>query len=111
MPCDSLTTMLLETGKLSVDIVVRSLASRGIASTVDAQKHFVTFVENGVGHVYDARRGVVEARGSAYREMDQAKLTAALLQGYSRQVVAEQAKRMGWALKQIAPNKFQVIKH
>lgn len=113
MPCDSITRMMVDVGKMDVSRVHRALLSDADVSGVALSPcgKFITFRQNGLGHRYNSQTGIVEAWGRS-DDSDEQKIatTATFKQGYSRETVKEQAKRFGWNLKQTGKNKFVVTK-
>lgn len=104
VPCDTITKMLVEVGKMDPEAVIRALAAEGITAKLNGGKVYWTF--EGRGHSYDPVAGKVEASGR-YIEADE---VTNLKQVYGKQIVRDQAKKFGWQLTPLGNNKFKVVK-
>ena len=82
MPCNTIQTSTVDIGKLDPVLANAALAKLGVDGTYS--------------------NGKLITRGSVD--------VAEFKQAYSAQVVTSQAKKFGWNLKEVAPNKFEVMK-
>ncbi len=98
MPCFTIQTSTVELGKgKDLGLMAEALASIGEASTRYGQR--LCFGQN---EFYDADNGVLQ--------ITQSRNVAEIKRAYSHAIVKQQAKKMGWQLKQVGPNKYQAVR-
>ena len=85
MPCDLITTVGIEVGKMPPDLLHRALVADGISATISGQ------IVRWQGHAYDATTGTLTVRGS--NTVDKDSEIATVKQSYSRQIIREQARK------------------
>lgn len=104
MPCDTLTSVSLDIGKVDGDAFQKTLESLGFRGTLE--RFTGTFEGVSFSASLDRQSGQVtlDGRNVAYLRAD--RLTAALKQGHSRQIVLRQAKRTGWQVKETPQGKM-----
>lgn len=99
MPCDQIRTVEVNVGKMNVDLLAEGLRSTG--QRVMLSGGIVYF---DVGQ-YDVKMGTVTARVGSEDEV-----AAFVKRSYSRAVVLSQARKYGWQMKEVEPNKWEVTK-
>lgn len=108
MPCDSVTVIGIDAGKLDPPTLMRGLTADGHAPRqVGSIIQWTT--KNGFGHQYDTQTGKLDIRATGYQAIDKDTETAAVKQSFGRQLLRDQAKKYGWQIKETG-NKFQVTK-
>ena len=103
MPCDSISTVDVEAGKMDAQHVKRALEAMGLNPRHDR------------ANIYDHNRGYYNhVTGEAVWRTSQMRgdktadqLTAELKQHYSAEIIKTQAARFGWTLKANPNNRFQ----
>lgn len=95
MPCDSITTSVVDLGKAQPDLLEAALNSLNLRARRDG--HIVYF---GWNESYDAQTG--QLRVNSTRDV------AEIKRAYSHQVVLSQAKKFGWQIKKVSENKYAV---
>lgn len=103
MPCDTISRMFVDVGKMDPATVMRALQAEGMNPTLSEDGRHVYWPN----HEYDADEGTVRASG---RYINEQKEISKIKTSYSSQVVRDQAKKFGWTLKATGKNKFTVIK-
>ena len=105
MPCDSISTVDVDAGKMEAQHVKRALEAMGLHPT-----HTRANIYDHDRGEYNHRTGEAVWRTSAMSDRikktaDQ--WTAELKQAYSAEIVKSQAARFGWTLKANPTNKYQ----
>ena len=97
MPCNTITKVSLNMSGLNVDRMKRALESMGYVVRQDGSRLYGTW-----GKIDTARDGSLKTRGG---------LTAGTVrQAYTGQVVKDQARRLGWGVKETGRFTYEVIK-
>lgn len=87
MPCNTIQTVTVDLGKVDPLLINSAIQALG----------FQDYVSYRGGKLY-------------IRGRDETETTRQVKQAYSAEVVKQQAKKMGWQLKQTAPFQYQVVK-
>lgn len=100
MPCDSISTISIDLGKVDPGLIQLALREMGLSNITQTG----TRVYFGRGEYIDTATG--QSQLAAGREV------AEIKRAYSAQVVQATAKRFGWQIKQNAQDKYkyQIIK-
>lgn len=101
MPCDTVTTTTVAMQKMDMTLLAAGLRAAG---------HVVREVNNGLsfahgGYTQRYENGKLIATG-----VDAQELSAKMAVAYSTEIVKAQAKKFGWQMKEVAPQKWQVIR-
>lgn len=97
MPCDTITTISADIGKMNVDLLIAALKAKG--ERVQVSPDYIYF---GVGESYEIATGKLNV--SMNRNLGE------MRQAYRAEVVKSQAKRFGWTLKEVGKYEYEVIK-
>jgi deoxyribodipyrimidine photolyase-like uncharacterized protein len=108
MPCWTIQTNQIDFQKVDFQTFVDSLKAAGHTVIFqDAERQEVQFRMKDSYDRITFKNGNLSGAASE-RELQTSAL--ALKQSYSRQVVQAQAKRFGWLTREIAPNKFEIVR-
>lgn len=102
MPCDSITTVEIEAGKMNPQLAKAALEAMGLTVTHDKLNTYTH--EKGS---YNHATGECVWTLSRYNRAETAEsLTAEFRRQFSKQVITSQAKRFGWQLRPNKANPF-----
>jgi hypothetical protein len=108
MPCDSIITLSVDLSKCGdVSLLLTALESIG-AKYVGVTEDIITF--NHESNSYSIINGKLTGRGYYITDTQIGILSDRIKQSYAKASVYASAKRMGWTVREIAPNKLQVIR-
>jgi hypothetical protein len=102
MPCDTIILNRVDLNLADRGILRAALGKMPGVTNVVAFGETISFDRHGLG--YSIRAGKLVGPGEVGALADEIK------QAYSREIVAQTAKKYGWQVKQKSPNKFEVIK-
>jgi len=104
MPCNTITTTSINLGKVNHDLFLQTLIGLGLELQVSI-RNGVTTIRLNTGETFNATSGLFTTTNT-----DAGARVAELKRAYSAQVVLSQARRMGWAVKKTATNKYEVVR-
>lgn len=87
MPCDTIQTMSVNLGKVDRELLAQALTQLGITR-------------------WELKGETLTVQGRRVSD----ELAKQIKVAYSRQVVLSQAKRFGWTMKEVAANKWEVVR-
>jgi hypothetical protein len=97
MPCYTITTVSLELKNANLEMLKAALTKLGMYGIYSTDK-----AVNWSGGSYNKETGKLTVTNTT--------LGNRIKQAYSGEVVKSQAKRFGWQLKEVAENKYEIIK-
>lgn len=108
MPCNTVTSINVDTSKFDVKRLIKALTQDG--AVVTPRQFGWLQIENhkplGGGYIeLQPKTGEMK-----YCYLRRAEVNTILAQSYGRQVVRDQAKRFGWRISNRGPNKFVIKK-
>jgi len=102
MPCDSISTVDIDAGKMDAQHVKRALEAMGL----HPRHHRPNIYDHDQGN-YNHATGQAQWYVSRYGRQQAAEdRTAELKRAYAAEVVKSQAARFGWTLRQSATDKY-----
>lgn len=107
MPCNTIQTAQIELGKMEPSLFVKALEELGLHPRLSQNGERIGF-DNGSFHI-PTGKATLQLRGSFYGKTED-EILAGFKVAYSKQIVFSQAKKFGWQMKEIAQNKWEVVR-
>lgn len=101
MPCDTITTVSVELGKVNPDLLFNSLKALGLNPIKWSDNGTIYFGPSSQEYHNPETGETKLAKGRNAAEIKRA---------YSAEIIKSQAKRYGWSLKETAPFQYTVVK-
>jgi len=99
MPCDTITTVSLNMSNIDIDTMKAALEALGYKVQVSGNVLYGTF-----GSI-DTRRGTIEMN-----RYEKGLDVSTVKKAYTREVVKQKARRLGWQYKETADWQYELIK-